>query len=151
MLAYIRPSKVTVLAYAIFCLLVVVDVLVSLFSDIHMNAYGNIRGGGDVVIRFLPGLCLLSFYYYFFYSLIRFGQTKRLAVLIHSGVFMVLGLGLAIPFLGLILSQLTPVSLVYRLLILHLGTGSAYRAVVALAIVFFSFNLGTLFVTLRPK
>jgi hypothetical protein len=148
---YIKPSKPTALAYAVFCLLVVADMLVSIISDIHMNAYGNIRGGGDMVTRFLPGLCLLAFYSYFFYSLIRFGKTKRLAVLIHSCLFIVLGLGLAIPFLGLILSQLTPVSLVYRLLMLHLGTSSAYRTEVVLAIIFSTFNLWVLFITLRPK
>jgi hypothetical protein len=122
-----------------------------MFSEIHMNAYGNISGTGSVLFRFLPGFCLLIFYSYFFYSLIRVGEVRRLAVLIHSWVFVVLGLGLAIPFMGLIVSLLTPVSLVYRLLMIHLGSSSAFPAVVALAIVFSSVNLGLLIITHRSK
>lgn len=151
MSAYIKPSKVTVFAYAIFFLLVLADVLVSMFSEIHMNAYGNISGRGGVLFRLLPGFCLLAFYLYFFFSLLRFGEVRRLAVLIHSCVFGALGLGLAIPFMGLILSLLTPVGLVYRLLMLHLSSANAFRAIVVLAIVFSSFNLALLVVTLRGK
>jgi hypothetical protein len=151
MSAYIKPSKGTVIAYAIFCLLVLAEVLVSMFSEFHMNAYGNIRGSGGVFFRFLPGFCLLAFYSYFFYSLLRVGEVRRLAVLIHSCVFVVLGLGLAIPFMGLILSLLTPVSLIYRLLMHHLTSDSAYPAIVLLAIVFSVFNAGLLVATLRGK
>ena len=151
MSAYIKPSKVTVFAYAIFCLLVLADLLASMFSEIHMNAYGNIGGIGGLLFRFFPGFCLLAFYSYFFYSLHRVGEVRRLAVLIHSCVLVVFGLGLAIPYMGLMLSLLTPISLVYRLLMLHLGSGTAFPIVVALAIFFSSFNLVILLVEFRRK
>jgi len=151
MSAYIRPLKVTVLGYACFCLLALADVFTSMFSEIHMNAYGNISGTGGVLFRFLPGFCLLVFYFYFFYSVIRVGEVKRFAVLIHSCVFVALGVGIAIPFFGLIVSLFTPVSLVYRLMMLHLDSASAFPAVVALAGVFSSFNLWILVFTLRSK
>jgi len=73
------------------------------------------------------------------------------SVLIHSGVFVVLGLALAIPFMGLIPSNLTPVALVYTLLMLHGGTSIGYWAVAALAIVFSSTNLWIMIVELQNK
>jgi hypothetical protein len=146
-----RLAKATGIAYVIFCLLVLADVSVTVFSETHMNAYGNIHGGGDLLIRILPDACLLIFYSYSLYSLILFGRVMRLAVLVHSGVFAVVGLGLAIPFMGLILSQFTPVGLIYRLLMLHQSASSAYRALVALAIAFSVFNLGLFIVAFRGK
>lgn len=134
--------------FAIFCLLVALDMLVSLFSETYMNAYGNIRGDGDVILRFLPELCLLAFYAYFFFTLIRSGEVRRFTVLVHSGLFVALGLGLAIPFMGFILAHLTPVALVYTILLLHVG---GYWAVVALAIVFSLINSWIMIVELRTN
>jgi len=127
----------------------VAEVLVSIFSETQLNAYGNIRGVGGVVLRFLPEFCLLTFYSYFFFSLIRSGRVRRMAVLIHSGIFVVIGLGLAIPFMGVILSNLTPVALVYTSIMFLADTSSGYWGVVVLAIVFSSINLWIMIVELQ--
>jgi hypothetical protein len=143
------PSKVTVLTYAIFWFLVVADLLMSVFSEAHLNAFGNVRGIGGVAFRFFPDLCLLAFYTYFFFSLICFGKANRLSVLIHSGILIPLGLGLAIPFMGLILSMLTPVALLYILIILYISSG--YFAVVLLAIILSLINLWIMILEFRNK
>jgi hypothetical protein len=147
----IRPSKLTAIAFGVYFLLVAADVLVIVSSKVHMNALGNVRGGRDVFLRLLPQLCLLAFYSYFFISLARNGEVRRFPMLFHSGLFALLGLGLAIPFGGLLLSALTPVSLLYRLIVLHLSTDWGYSAILVLAFLFSLLNCGLLYIVLRSK
>jgi len=147
----IKPSKLTVIAFGVYFLLVAADMLAMVSSNVHMNALGNVRGARDVFLRFLPQLCLLAFYSYFFISFDRYCEVRRLPILLHSGLFVLLGLGLAIPFGGLLLSALTPVSLLYRLILLHMGTSLAYPAILVLAFFFSLLNCGLLFIALRSK
>ena len=144
----IRPSKLTAITCGVYFLLVVADVIVLMSSTVHMNALGNVRGDRDIFLRLLPQVCLLAFYSYFFISLARYGMIKRFSMLLHSGLFALLGIGLAIPFGGLLLSALTPVSLLYRLIVLH---GWGYPTILVLAFLFASLNCGLLFIALKSK
>ena len=148
---YIKPSKITVLAYSVFCVFVVADVIVSIFSKTHLYAYGTIRQGSDVVARFLPDFLLLCFYFNFFYTLIRFGEVRRAFILIHSVIFSVFGLGLTIPFIGFILSEFTPVCLLYRFILLYIPTDAGILSIIILGVIFTLFNLWLWFITPRGR
>jgi hypothetical protein len=146
-----KPSRTIIGAYALLSLLVLTDFLWATFSGTHRNDLGAVSGIGDLAFRFTPGLCLLAFYSVFFFSLIRTGEVRRSLIVIHSLACASIGLGIALPFLGLFVAHLTPIYLIYSSIVDYVGPPYGYGVIIGLALAFSSFNIGVLVNVLRGK
>jgi hypothetical protein len=70
---------------------------------------------------------------------------------IHSLFCASIGLGIALPFLGLFAAHFTPIYLIYISIPDYVGPPYGYGVIIGLALAFSSFNIGVLMNVLRGK
>ena len=139
MISLIQRLRIIIAFYMAFFILVILDLFFSVFSELHMKAYGDLKSIESYIFRFSPNLIMTFFYSLFFYSVRKQRvQVLKIMVILNSGLLAILGLWISLPF-GWYLSIFTPVALLYRLLIL-MELNNFYAIYLIFSLLFFLLN-----------
>jgi len=127
--------------YAVFLLLIIINIGLIASSETMRNVLGQVDGRGwtDLAVRIIPSVILLGFYSWFLARGFRSVLVATMATALHSTIFSLLGLAAMLPWLGLFAAALTPISPIYIGAILWFSNG--YYAACVVALLFTGVNL----------
>jgi hypothetical protein len=92
---------------------VLTDALCFGVSTNYRNRLGDVRSLADASIDIIPNAILISFYATACYKLFTTGSLNRLVLMLQSSFFSIVAVLMCIPFVGYIISILTPLNTLY--------------------------------------